>query len=109
MTPQEMLERALAASTADESVVLVSESSSANLRWAGNTLTTNGVMQSRDVTVVSIAHREQWKGCGRDERQRRVGGRRREARGASRLLCPHRGGFPGCRATVDAGVAADFG
>jgi len=61
MTPQEMLERALESSTADESVVLVSESSSANLRWAGNTLTTNGVMQSRDVTVVSIAHRSNGK------------------------------------------------
>ena len=61
MTPQEMVERALAASTSDESVVLVTESSSANLRWAGNTLTTNGVMQGRDVTVVSIAHRDSGK------------------------------------------------
>src|SRR5262245_40317713 len=56
MNPHEMVERALAASSADDSVVLVSESSSANLRWAGNTLTTNGVMQTRDVTVISIAH-----------------------------------------------------
>ena len=52
--PQELLERALAASTADGCVVIASESTEANLRWAGNTLTTNGMARSRTVTVVSV-------------------------------------------------------
>ena len=43
--PHELVERALAASTADDCVVLVEEASSTNLRWANNTLTTNGVSE----------------------------------------------------------------
>ena len=57
MTPrgaQELAERALALSKADECVVLVDESTSANLRWANNTLTSNGVGRSNTLTVVSI-------------------------------------------------------
>jgi predicted Zn-dependent protease len=53
MTPQEIVERCLELSKADDCVVLVDESDSANLRWANNTLTTNGVMRSRSVTVVA--------------------------------------------------------
>jgi len=49
---QEIAERALEASTADGCVVLVDESTSANLRWANNTLTTNGVIGERRVTVI---------------------------------------------------------
>ncbi|HEV3171813.1 MAG TPA: metallopeptidase TldD-related protein [Actinocrinis sp.] len=52
-TAQELAERALELSRADGAVVLVDERSTANLRWANNTLTTNGVAQSRNVTVVS--------------------------------------------------------
>ena len=52
-TPQELVERALEASTADGCVVLVDTSSSANLRWANNTLTTNGMMTACHVTVIS--------------------------------------------------------
>lgn len=52
-TPQQLAERALASSRADGAVVLVEESSTANLRWANNTLTTNGVAANRRVTVVS--------------------------------------------------------
>jgi predicted Zn-dependent protease len=52
-TPQQLAERALAAADSDGTVVLVEESSTANLRWANNTLTTNGVAASRRVTVVS--------------------------------------------------------
>ncbi|MCB1014675.1 MAG: hypothetical protein KDB10_06110 [Acidimicrobiales bacterium] len=52
--PQELVEAALEASTADDCVVLVGASTSANLRWANNTLTTNGVMRDGDVTVVSF-------------------------------------------------------
>ena len=54
MTPQEMVERALQTSRSKDRVVIVRESSSTNVRWAGNTLTTNGVMRTRDVTVVAI-------------------------------------------------------
>ncbi|WP_019877352.1 metallopeptidase TldD-related protein [Sporichthya polymorpha] len=53
LEPQEIVERALAASTADGCQVIVSEDSDANLRWAGNTLTTNGVSRSRGVTVIA--------------------------------------------------------
>ena len=50
---QQLAERALGLSRADGAVVLVDESSTANLRWANNTLTTNGVAADRRVTVVS--------------------------------------------------------
>ena len=53
-TAQEIVERALAASTADDQVAFVVESSEANLRWAGNSLTTNGAMRSRQVVVISF-------------------------------------------------------
>src|SRR5215213_8180896 len=52
--PQEVVEKALAASTADGQVAFVVESSEANLRWAGNSLTTNGSMRSRQVVVISF-------------------------------------------------------
>lgn len=54
-SPQEMVERALELSRNDGCVVLVDEGSTANLRFAGNTLTTNGVARSSRVTVISIA------------------------------------------------------
>ncbi|MGY1618983.1 metallopeptidase TldD-related protein [Geodermatophilus sp. SYSU D00691] len=54
LSPQEVVEKALAASTADGQVAFVVESSEANLRWAGNSLTTNGSMRSRQVVVVSF-------------------------------------------------------
>jgi predicted Zn-dependent protease len=54
LTSQEVVERALATSRTDGCVVISSDSTEANLRWANNTLTTNGVMRSRTVTVVSI-------------------------------------------------------
>lgn len=55
--PYEIAERALALSEADGCVVLVVESSSVNLRWANNTLTTNGADRDRSVTVVSVVGR----------------------------------------------------
>ncbi|MFF5568802.1 metallopeptidase TldD-related protein [Streptomyces sp. NPDC012623] len=51
--PHEIVERALELSTADGCVVIADEQSSANLRWAGNTLTTNGVTRGRTLTVVA--------------------------------------------------------
>jgi predicted Zn-dependent protease len=54
LTAQQLVEKALAASTADGQVVYVVESTEANLRWASNSLTTNGAMRSRQVVVVSF-------------------------------------------------------
>ena len=52
-TPQETVEGALAMSKADGCVVIADESSTANLRWATNTLTTNGVTRGRQLTVIA--------------------------------------------------------
>jgi predicted Zn-dependent protease len=65
MTPQETVERALAeasAARASDCIAIADETSDANLRWAGNTLTTNGVTRSRRLTVIAIADREDGKG-----------------------------------------------
>ncbi|WP_328325271.1 MULTISPECIES: TldD/PmbA family protein [unclassified Streptomyces] len=51
--PHEIVERALALSTADGCAVIADEQSSANLRWAGNALTTNGVTRGRTLTVIA--------------------------------------------------------
>jgi predicted Zn-dependent protease len=53
-TPQSLVEHALATSVADDCIVVVRDATSANLRWANNTLTTNGVMHGVTVTVVSF-------------------------------------------------------
>ena len=53
-SPQHLVEHALATSTADECLAIASDHTSANLRWANNTLTTNGVMHGLSVTVVSF-------------------------------------------------------
>ncbi|QVQ54665.1 TldD/PmbA family protein [Spiractinospora alimapuensis] len=45
-------------------MVLVSETSSANLRWANNTLTTNGVTRGRTVTVIALTHGPQGTAAG---------------------------------------------
>ncbi len=50
---QEIVETALAASHADGCVVVGTEHTEANLRWAGNSLTTNGQMRTRSVSVIS--------------------------------------------------------
>jgi predicted Zn-dependent protease len=54
-SPQETVERALKAARCDDCIVIADESSAANLRWAGNTLTTNGVSRSRQLTVIAIS------------------------------------------------------
>jgi predicted Zn-dependent protease len=55
MNPHEIVESALAQCTVDDMTVICQEHSQTNLRWAANTLTTNGVMRSLDVTVVAVA------------------------------------------------------
>jgi len=54
MTPQETVERALAAARCDDAIVIADETSAANLRWAANSLTTNGVSRARQLTVIAI-------------------------------------------------------
>ncbi len=51
--PHELVEHALGLSRADGCVVIADEESTANLRWAGNSLTTNGVTRGRRLTVIS--------------------------------------------------------
>ncbi|MFJ4696303.1 metallopeptidase TldD-related protein [Streptomyces sp. NPDC088766] len=51
--PHEVVERALELSRADGCVVIADERSTANLRWAGNALTTNGVTRGRTLTVIA--------------------------------------------------------
>src|SRR4051794_34616575 len=53
-TPQALVEHALDASTSDDCVVILHASTSANLRWANNTLTTNGVMHDMSLTVIAF-------------------------------------------------------
>jgi predicted Zn-dependent protease len=63
VSPQELVERALAAAQAGhggaaaDCVVIADEQSTVNLRWAGNTLTTNGVASTRSLTVIAIDRR----------------------------------------------------
>jgi predicted Zn-dependent protease len=54
MTGADVVERALALSRADGCVVLVREETRTNLRWAANSLTTNGAYRSRSVAVISV-------------------------------------------------------
>jgi predicted Zn-dependent protease len=53
--PQELVERALAAAQSGECIAIADEGSTANLRWAGNSLTTNGVSRSRQLTIIAIS------------------------------------------------------
>ena len=53
-TPQELVEHALRSSRSDDCAVIVSVASGANLRWASNTMTTNGVTERISVTVVAF-------------------------------------------------------
>jgi predicted Zn-dependent protease len=55
--PQDLVERALAASRSDGCIAIATVGSGANLRWANNTLTTNGVADTRDLTVIAVAER----------------------------------------------------
>jgi predicted Zn-dependent protease len=54
-TPQKLVEHALATSSSEHCIAIVEHATSANLRWANNTLTTNGVMTGVHVTVIAFA------------------------------------------------------
>ncbi|MFA5891095.1 MAG: metallopeptidase TldD-related protein [Actinomycetota bacterium] len=53
----EVVERVLALSRADDCIVIATHSSSANLRWANNTSTTNGAGVTHSLVVISIIGR----------------------------------------------------
>lgn len=53
----ELVERALALSKADGCIVIAEQSSTANLRWANSTLTTNGATRDRSLIVISVIGR----------------------------------------------------
>lgn len=61
ITPQHVvnivLDEAAKNGRADETMVLVTDKVEANLRWANNTMTTNGVAVQRSVTVISIVRK----------------------------------------------------
>ncbi|MSZ00240.1 MAG: hypothetical protein F2699_03730, partial [Actinobacteria bacterium] len=52
--PQDLIERITSAATTDDCVVVISEKTQANLRWANSTLTTNGVIAERSITVIAF-------------------------------------------------------
>lgn len=58
IAPQQVVETALAAAArsgrADETIVVVTDRSDASLRWANNSMTTNGVSVGRATTVISV-------------------------------------------------------
>ncbi|MCU0300582.1 MAG: metallopeptidase TldD-related protein [Candidatus Nanopelagicales bacterium] len=51
MTPQELVERGLALLGSDRGTIRVEQVTSANLRWANSSLTTNGLMEGQQVHV----------------------------------------------------------
>jgi predicted Zn-dependent protease len=53
-TPQSLVEHVLASSRSDQCIAIVHDASGANLRWANNTLTTNGVVHGVSVTVIAF-------------------------------------------------------
>ena len=64
MSPHEIVERALGLSRTEGCVVIADEESSANLRWAGNSLTTNGVTRGRTLTVIATVDGKQGTAAG---------------------------------------------
>lgn len=58
MKPQEIIDQVISAADYQDCIVIVTEDTSANLRWANNTLTTNGVLANRSVTVIGFVATE---------------------------------------------------
>ncbi|HZQ33280.1 MAG TPA: TldD/PmbA family protein, partial [Mycobacterium sp.] len=54
IAPQKVIDDALACATVDETIVIVTDRGQASLRWANNSMTTNGVSTSRSTSVISI-------------------------------------------------------
>jgi predicted Zn-dependent protease len=111
-SPQEVVEAALGAATADGLVVLVTDRSEANLRWANSSLTTNGEMSSRSVTVIATAGTGASASAGVIGRTltdiEDVGGLVAEAEAAARAADPAPDAAP-LVTPEQAGVGSDFG
>ena len=54
IAPQQVVDEALKAARADETIVIVTDRAEASLRWANSSMTTNGVSSSRSMSVISI-------------------------------------------------------
>jgi predicted Zn-dependent protease len=54
ISAQDLIEKITSAATCDDCIVVVKDKTQANLRWAGSTLTTNGVIQERSVTIIAF-------------------------------------------------------
>jgi len=54
ISAQNLIEKILSKATCDECIVIVKDTTQANLRWASSTLTTNGVIAQRSVTVLAF-------------------------------------------------------
>ena len=54
MRAQDLIEKIIAKATSDDCVVIISDKTQANLRWANSTLTTNGVIQERTITIIAF-------------------------------------------------------
>ncbi len=61
---QDFVDHALQLSTVDGCIVVASDHTETNLRWANNSLTTNGQMTSRSVTVISTVAGERGTSAG---------------------------------------------
>lgn len=61
---QQLVEQALSRSRADGCVVIGEQQTTANLRWATNSLTTNGESHSIKLTVISVLHTPDGDTCG---------------------------------------------
>ncbi|WP_241386838.1 metallopeptidase TldD-related protein [Rhodococcus sp. CH91] len=59
-----LVEAALVASSADETLVVVTDTAEASLRWADNSMTTNGSVRARTATVVAIRRTAGSSHCG---------------------------------------------
>lgn len=52
-----VLQAAIATGRCDQTIVIVTDRVEASLRWAGNSMTTNGVSTSRSTAVISVVHK----------------------------------------------------
>ena len=58
MRAQDLIEKIVAKATSDDCVVIITDKTQANLRWANSTLTTNGVIQERAITIIAFVAME---------------------------------------------------
>lgn len=54
MRAQDLIEKIVAKASCDDCIVIIKDKTQANLRWANSTLTTNGVIQERAITVIAF-------------------------------------------------------